>query len=120
MIFTHGSSAGAFEGRVESLSAGAHVLGLCSANDRACLLLLLGIVGTVFSVLRVLLGVQAHVRYIDALYASGRFEEAAVALQKAVASDATFRAIPEYKVGAVLWQLQVWLVVWQLPLYTRC
>lgn len=47
--------------------------------------------------------VQAHVRYVDALYASGKFEEAAAVLHETVARDPTFRAIPEYKVGALLW-----------------
>lgn len=44
-------------------------------------------------------GVQAYVRYVDALYASGKFEEAAAALHQAVARDHTFKTIPEYKVG---------------------
>lgn len=45
---------------------------------------------------------QAHVRYVDALYASGKFEEAAAALAQAVGRDATFKSIPEYKVGTEL------------------
>lgn len=41
---------------------------------------------------------MAHVRYVDALYASAKFDEAAAALLEAVARDATFKSIPEYKV----------------------
>jgi hypothetical protein len=44
---------------------------------------------------------QAHVRYVDALYASGKFVEAAAALHHAVEQDHMFKTIPEYKVGAV-------------------
>lgn len=38
-------------------------------------------------------------RYVDALYASAKFDEAAAALHEAVARDPTFKSIPEYKVG---------------------
>jgi hypothetical protein len=51
------------------------------------------------SLLLVLVPLQAHVRYVDALYASAKFDEAAAALLEAVAKDATFKSIPEYKVG---------------------
>lgn len=40
-------------------------------------------------------------RYVDALYASGKFVEAAAALHHAVEQDHMFKAIPEYKVGTV-------------------
>lgn len=38
-------------------------------------------------------------RYVDALYASAKFDEAAAALHEAVARDHNFKSIPEYKVG---------------------
>jgi tetratricopeptide (TPR) repeat protein len=41
---------------------------------------------------------MAHVRYVDALYACARFDEAATALHHAVAADHSFKSIPEYKV----------------------
>jgi hypothetical protein len=41
---------------------------------------------------------QAYVRYIDALYACGRLREAEAALDAAVASDATFKVLPEFKI----------------------
>jgi hypothetical protein len=44
---------------------------------------------------------QAHVRYVDALYASGKFVEAAAALHHAVEQDLMFKTIPDYKVRAV-------------------
>lgn len=56
-------------------------------------------VGVTHSVTACCVGVQAHVRFIDALYASGKFVEAAAALHEAVAKDHTFKTIPEYKVG---------------------
>lgn len=37
-------------------------------------------------------------RYVDALYACAKFNEAAAALHQAVARDHTFKSIPEYKV----------------------
>jgi hypothetical protein len=40
---------------------------------------------------------QAHVRLIDALYASGQYAEAEVALGAAVASDPAFKGLQEYK-----------------------
>lgn len=42
---------------------------------------------------------QAYVRLVDALYASGKFQEAAAVLSDTVAKDHTFKAIPEYKVS---------------------
>lgn len=39
-------------------------------------------------------------RLVDALYGSGKFEEAAAVLQQAVAQDPGFKTIPEYKVGS--------------------
>jgi hypothetical protein len=41
---------------------------------------------------------MAHVRYVDALYASGKFVEAAAALHHAVEQDLMFKTIPDYKV----------------------
>ncbi|GBF88326.1 hypothetical protein Rsub_01038 [Raphidocelis subcapitata] len=41
---------------------------------------------------------KAHVRLVDALYALGRYGEAEAAVEAAVASDASFAALPEYKV----------------------
>lgn len=41
---------------------------------------------------------MAAIRQVDALYALGRFEEAAAAVAAAVQRDAAFRAQPEYKV----------------------
>lgn len=40
---------------------------------------------------------KAHVRLIDALYASGQYAEAEVALGAAVASDPAFKGLQEYK-----------------------
>ena len=40
---------------------------------------------------------QAHVRLVDALYATGAFAEAADALRRAVDADPGFRQIPEFK-----------------------
>jgi tetratricopeptide (TPR) repeat protein len=40
---------------------------------------------------------MAHVRLIDCLYAVGRYQQAAAALEAAVAADGSFKAIPEFK-----------------------
>eukprot|EP00879_Flechtneria_rotunda_P024747 GHRR01026254.1.p1 GENE.GHRR01026254.1~~GHRR01026254.1.p1 ORF type:complete len:195 (+),score=71.07 GHRR01026254.1:454-1038(+) len=54
----------------------------------------------------------AYVRLIDALYACGRYSEAAVALQVAVRQDPGFKTVPEYKViGKALKQAGVRLRV---------
>jgi hypothetical protein len=45
---------------------------------------------------------------VDALYALGRYQEAAEAVQQALASNPGFAHIPEYKVGASGgWELQI-------------
>lgn len=38
-------------------------------------------------------------RLVDALYASGKFQEAAAVLSETVAKDHSFKTIPEYKVS---------------------
>jgi hypothetical protein len=43
---------------------------------------------------------QAYIRLIDALYALGRFKDVAAVMAEAEAKDASFKALPEYKVRA--------------------